>query len=407
MNKISEQQFLIRQPAFPKKSPTDPFYFRLSNRLADIISEQKLLADWPESANIRVALGLTSYLQDILTDSGVWRSFINHHNELYGKWLPFYSLTDDYIPHELNVEDVRFLIWYTLTMNCEEKRVWDPMDADIERAARILHDELDKVYENEDTPIPEDYHISRGLELGNPAEADEMFHFGNWLFMHCYLMTPAYAMTLTEMLMNPELQGGENMELLKQKLEESMMVDPTGPLALYLREWLFLIIENRMPPAPKNQPANQAAAEAEHPYYTKFTKATGGKRIKFFKTYDELNEFFRDALGWGEGENLPALKHSSDFVLLVNKTKGMLCAKDIAKCICMEGNPYYDKEYAREHAIELLTERTVCPGDLLTYLFEKNALPDACFPGTTDMKLVNENRDFIARCYLQKYYRGD
>lgn len=404
MNKISEQQFLIRQPAYPRKSPTDPFYYRLANRLADIIAEGNLLPDWPESVCIRVALSLTGYLQDILTDSGIWRSFINRHNELYGRWLPFYELSEDYIPHELNEEDVRFIIWYVLTMNFEERRVWNPLDKDIENAAAVLHKELDKVYEDDDTPIPEDYHISRGLELGNPAEADDVFHFGNWLFMHCWLMTPAYAMTLTEMMMNPELQGGENMDLLRRKLEESMMEDPTGPLALYLREWLFLIIENRMPPAPKNRPVEP---EGEHPYYTKFMAATGGKRIAFFKTYDELNAFFCDALGWGKGENLPALKHSSDFVLLVNPTKGMLCAKDVAKCILMEGNPYYDKEYAREHAIELLTERGICPGDLLQYLFENDALPDACFPGTHDMKLVAENRDFIARCYLQKYYRGD
>ncbi|MDE6559546.1 MAG: DUF3843 family protein [Muribaculaceae bacterium] len=57
--------------------------------------------------------------------------------------------------------------------------------------------------------------------------------------------------------------------------------------------------------------------------------------------------------------------------------------------------------------MDLITERGLCPADLLHYIFEHDALPDAHFPGSDDYVLVDKNRDFIARCYLQKYYRGD
>lgn len=401
---ISQQQFLLRQPSFPKKSNTDSYYFDLANRLANIIANENLLPGWQESLKNRVALGLTGYLQDILTDSGIWRSFIVRNNDLYGKWLPFYDIPEDYIPHELNETDVRFLIWYTLTMNSEEElRLTDPENPDIERTAKRLHQELDNVYEDEDAPMPEDYFIWRGLELNNPAETDDVFHFGHWLFMHCYLMTPAYAMTLAELMMNPDLKNGENMELLQKTLEESMMEDPTGPLALYLKEWLFLILEGKMPP----EPSKTAQEASEHPYYTRFMEATDGQPIQFFATYGELNDFFIHALGWGEGEHLAALKERKDFVLLVNREKGMLCAADVAGCIDLPGNPCYNKEYAATHAIDLLTMRGRCPADLLHYIFKHDALPDAVFPGSSNHRLVKENRDFIARCYLQKYYRGD
>ena len=402
---ISKQQFLVRQPAYPQLTLTDPYYYDVANRLAAKIRDEKLLEGWPESVTDRVALGLTGYLQDILTDSGIWRSFIERCHVLYGHWVPFFPTGEDYIPHELNLPDVRFLIWYILCMTYEERRVWNPMDERILRAAEALHAELDRIYEDPDAPMPEDYHISKGLELNNPAEADEVFRFGNWLFMHCYLMTPAFALTLSEMMADPAMRDDKDMEKLRKALEEAMMEVPTGPLALYLREWLFLIVEGKMPPEPR-RPAPQTSG-GEHPYYTKFVAATGGERIKFFHTYDELNRFFIDALGWDEGENLAQLKPYSDFVLLVNPEKGMLAARDVARCIKLPGNPCYDEEYARDHAIDLLTVRGLCPGDLLQYVLEHKALPDARFPGSDDTRLVDANADFISRCYLQMYYRGD
>lgn len=418
---ITEQQFLLRQPCYPQKTPTDRYYFRLTNRLGDMLRRENLLQDWPESVVGRAVLGVVGYFQDILTDSGIFRSFTERHHALYGRWLPFYDTdSEDYIPHELNLQDVRFMLWYTLAMNYEERRQWNPMDPEIGRAAEVIHNELNRLYDDEDTPVPEDYHISRGLELGNPEEADEVFRFGNWLFMHCYLMTPAYALTLAEMLQNPELKGGADTDKLREALEGSMMEDPTGPLALYLREWLFLIIEGKMPPAPAMAPEQMFAEAArmaggkgaesvarEHPYYSKVMAFTGSKPIAFFSTYEQLNRFFIDALGWDEEENLPALKGSRDFVVLVNREKGMLVARNVAACLKFPDNPCYNEEIAKRYSIDLLTERGRCPADLLHYAFEHDALCEARFPGTDDTALVAANRDFIARCYLQKYYRGD
>ncbi len=431
MDLISEQQFLLRQPCFPQKTATDKYYFRLTNRLADICRKENLLPGWPESVVGRAILGAVGYFQDILTDSGIFRSFTEWHNRMYGKWLPFYEVGDDYIPHELNLEDVRFLLWYTLAMNFEERRQWDPLDPEILKAAEVIHHELNRLYDDPDTPIPEDYHISRGLEIGNPEEADDVFRFGNWLFMHCYLMTPAFALTLTEMMQNPELKGGADIEKLKEALENAMMEEPTGPLAFYLIEWLFIILEGKMPPEqPKEKQQSQSqkgtgdseenaedgnggksdegtGETPEHPYYTKVMRATGGKRIAFFRDYESLNRFFVNALGWEDVDNLPALKGSRDFVVLVNREKGMLVARNVAACLRFPDNPCYDEAYARTHAIDLLTVRGLCPADLLHYAFEHDALPDARFPGTDETALVAANRDFIARCYLQKYYRGD
>ena len=40
------------------------------------------------------------------------QAFILTHKELYGKYLPFYTPDDHYYDDEVNLEDVRFLLWH-------------------------------------------------------------------------------------------------------------------------------------------------------------------------------------------------------------------------------------------------------------------------------------------------------
>ncbi|MDE5552772.1 MAG: DUF3843 family protein [Muribaculaceae bacterium] len=401
---ISEQQFLVRQPSYPKITPTTGYYHHLANLMANACIERGILKDWPEAIIARTVLALVGYFQDIMTDSGIWRSFIECHRAKYGRWLPFYETGEDYIPHELNREDVKFMVWYTLCMNYETRRVTDPLHPEIARAADLWFSMLDKIYD--DAPAPEGFYIWQGLELNNPEEENEVIGFSHWLFMHCYLLTPAFAVTLGQILSQPGLKDTKDTTKLQSALEEAMGEVPTGPLAFYLREWLYTILSGNPVTGVTPQPENEIGND--NPTYVKFMQATGGERIKFIKGYEELNQFFIEALGWEAGvEHLPAMKEYRDFVLLVNRTKGMLLAHDICRCIYMQSNPMYDPEYARHHAIELLTVRGCCPADLLHYLWEHDALPDTYFPDSENHELVENNRDFIARCYLQQYYRGD
>ncbi|MFG6427798.1 DUF3843 family protein [Lepagella muris] len=415
---ITMQQFLLRQPCAPEETTTDAYYLSLANRLVDISREKGCFASYPEKVVERAAMTLVGYYQDVICDAGVWRSFITECRRLYGFTVPFYygvvsdnsrkdgeatesDNGEDYLDYELNRADVRFMVWYALSMNYEEKRVENPFSEEILMGADAWWEELERVYD--DSPMPVDYRMTHELEIHAEEDSEAIYRLGNWLFMHCYLMTPAYALTLSEIASGVDLSKEEGMAELRQRLERSMSEDPTGPLALYLREWLYLIVEGKLPPLPKG-----VGEKPEHKYYTAFTRATGGEVIKFFSSYEEMNRFFIIALGWGDHqEHLPQLKGRHDYILMVSRDKGMLVAVDIARCISHPSNPIYDKEYARHHAIELLTERGRCPGDLLRYVCSNGWLPDAVFPGSDDHRLVADNWDFISRCYLQQYYRGD
>ena len=398
---ISREQFLLRQPAAPDVTPTDPYYYDLCNKLIEIAKEKKLFPSYPESVIDRAALCVIGYYQDVIADAGIWRSFIDECRKLYGYTLPFYNSGDDYTDYELNKADVQFMVWYSLSMNYENRRLCYPFDSEIMKGADEWFAELERQYDG--APIPQDYRLARELEMHAEEDREAIFKLGSWLFLHCYLMTPAYALTLAELMQDHDLSTDDGVIELQKRIDISMTKDPTGPLALYLGEWLYLIVERRNAPEPKAEDR-----ETPHKFYTAFTNYTKGKTMQFFSTYEEMNDFFIDALGWEKGEeHLAQIKNDRDFVLLVDKNKGMLLARNIAKCIASPENPLYDKEYASRHAIELLTVRGCCPGDLLRLVCEKGWLPDAVFPDSDDPEIVKRNWDFIARCYLQGYYRGD
>lgn len=397
MDKIDLKEFEFRQPLFPEKDSTASYYLGIANHLLELIDNSELGKELPESVETRMALAITGYYQDIVSDAGIWRSFLDANRKLYGYSVPFHQPREEYIDYELNREDLRFLIWYVVAMSYEDMRDIYPHNQRLLTLAAEIHSFLESEYE--DAPEPEGYNLARGLEFNDPEDSEKIYHFGYWLFFHCYLMTPAYALTLSEIMADPKLMETENVASLHTRMEQSMMEDPTGPLALYITEWLKLIIEGTIPEEPKDSDTN-------HPYYDKFVSATGGKRIMYFGDYAQMNRFFVEKMGWDAGEeHLPVMKGEKYFAIMVNPRRGMLVARNVARCIADPENPYYDKEYAGDHAFDFLTVRGRCPADLVKYAFENRWLPDACFPGTDDNGLVADNFDFIARCYLQQYYR--
>lgn len=399
MDKITDKEFMLRQPDYPNSSATDEYYIGVANELAKLIRDCKFGATIPESLVSKVALTLTDYLQDIVSDAGLWRSFVVANRELYGWSVPFHDIPEDYVDFELNREDVRFLVWYAVAMLWDETRKIYPHDAALLECADVCFNYMESCYE--DAPIPEKFSIARGLEFKDPEDTKEIYHLGNWLFLHSYLLTPAFSMSLSEIIESVDKKSPDAFKEINEKLEEAMMELPTGPLALYTHEWVYLMLEGKLPKEKQSQQSKD-----NHPYYDVFVKATGGDRIKFLGSYEALNNFLIEGLGWEAGkEHLPMARDGKDFVLLVNPKKGMLLAKNVARCIKAPQNPFYNEDYAKRNAFKLMTVRGICPGDLLRYCIEQDWLPDAVFPGTQDHALVKSNADFILRCYLQLYYR--
>lgn len=419
MDNINIRQFLFSQPNGEVEQPTDKAYLAIANRLYHHWESKGLLQEAPDDLKKVVCLGLTGYYQDIVADAGLWRSFIDQCKERYGNYVPFHKDNEDYIIYELNLADVEFVTWYYLAFNSMQFRFCPPYDPRLLALAKemyaILEDEYDEV------PAPDHYKDLMDCELHNPEDTETLYDLGQWLFWRNWLLFPPFQLSYSQIYSQlVEIQhNSPSPEVARERVQEIrediMTSMPTGPLALYLREWMSLVLDGKMPPKPKKEEEDPA----EHPYYTAFVKANEGRDMRFVKTYEELNEFFIKGLGWAEGEeHLSQLKGHGDFVLMATYDKGLMVAKDIAKCIKHPENELYDREHAQKFAFTLLSQRAVCPADMLLYICEHGWLPDARFPEMPAMEactlseeeqtqIVAENQDFIARVYLQEFYRAD
>lgn len=134
---------------------------------------------------------------------------------------------------------------------------------------------------------------------------------------------------------------------------------------------------------------------------------SGGKPLLYFATYEELRNFFVDALKWENKPSslLPDLKYKKEFVVYAN-AKGMLVAHNAAAYFCEAHNPMYDAERAATEGYELFIRPGACPFDLLKYGMAKGLLPELQLPFPGGKEVLQQNWDFIARYYLCEYYEG-
>lgn len=117
MNKrIYIKDWLLLKP-YNSQTTTDSYYLKLSNDVKQAITTNKqsfVLQRYLSKENINhLACFLTSYFEDIISETNIWNSFIRVHKRLYKKQLPFYDV-DEYYEEEINAQDVSFLIWYFL-----------------------------------------------------------------------------------------------------------------------------------------------------------------------------------------------------------------------------------------------------------------------------------------------------
>lgn len=369
------------------QQPSDGYFVDLANQLYKVCDLPKLSL----AGKKRVCLYLAAYLEDQISGLGLWKSFVEEHERLYGAPLPFYSLSADYVKEEVNVEDVCFLIWNTWQKDLTDHGYVYPLEKEILQQAEKCYALLAEAYEE----APENGYLEgffRGFDSMQQADAKL-----TWLFGHTYLTEPSM------------------LPYIERVKPNDRFIIPVGPLALFLHEWVDRLggeacwrtvtgLYFTQPLLPEEM------KRKNRELYERFTEATGGENIVFLEGYDRLRKFLVEGLKWKDDEQhtLPQMKAHRNFVLMVNAEKGILLAKDVCECIAAPTNAGYRPQVAAEHAFDLLTKETLCPPDLLERCLAEHWLPDLHFPeGDEKEGLAVQNADFIARHSLLYYYRGD
>ncbi|WP_420832875.1 DUF3843 family protein [Treponema putidum] len=169
-------------------------------RLASAVyKEIRLLIDdgspvWSKECLKDIAIVSASYLEDVVSGLGIFKSFRKKHKELYNTHIPFctrdsffpedfegeygeVSTQDcDYEEDNINFQDVRFLIWYITCVNYAVSGVVFPQNLKILFMAYKVFDLLSKEYDN--APSNTEY---AKLFAGIPEHADPI-----WMRSFCF-----------------------------------------------------------------------------------------------------------------------------------------------------------------------------------------------------------------------------
>lgn len=386
-DKIYMNDWLDIHPYMVQKD-ADSYFVNLSN----VILNELDLKEVPLGIKKKCAIYTAAYLEDIVSGLGLWKAFIEKNRELYDTTLPFYRVSDTYVDNEVNEDDVRFIIWNTLYKSDYTAIPVNPLNEDIKKSASNICRILDAEYEI--APANE-YITDFFRDFKDKEEADKKLE---WLFGRTYITQPSVQ------------------SFIKDVTYDDRFIIPCGPLALFLHEWIDLLTDGAnkkwhriaglffSAPEPTEQMKERNIAT-----YNNFMTGNNGECIVYLKGYDKLRKFLVNVLLWPDDENhtLPQMKQFNNFVMMCNPEKGVLLAHDICEYIKDPLNSMYNEEEATKGAFTLLTIPTKCPPDLLEYVIENNYIPDAKWPVYGEKALVQHNADFIARCTLLYYYRGD
>lgn len=137
--------------------PTDKWYLDFAIKSLPVIRQSPLYEYEDNEMQVEAAISLAMYFQDAIAQSGGWKAFSEAYYERYGSYLPFYKLTDEYVPDEINKEDIAFVLWTLYSQasiwDDEAYTLFDPLDKDLLALSQTIYEMMDACFE--EAPVSE------------------------------------------------------------------------------------------------------------------------------------------------------------------------------------------------------------------------------------------------------------
>ena len=219
--------------------PSEFYYMRLANRLLAITGQSLMSPQLTQEMRQRIALCVTLYFEDVICDSGIWRSFIAKNQEMYGRRLPFYETTDDYLPDEPYLEDVKLVVWDAI-MTFKYESVVNPENIGLSLLAEQLYDVIDGEFER--APINE----ALANYFRECRFVSDFYHMRDALkffVFSCYLTSGRHVEGYMKYQIDTAMELIDQPDLAYYEAECAMAWQyRIGPLALLPEEWLGMVL---------------------------------------------------------------------------------------------------------------------------------------------------------------------
>lgn len=184
MKKIFMQEWMAGRP-YRQADVADQYYLGIANQLA-VITKKHITDSVVGDHQHRLIGGyLSAWFEDVICGIGIWKAFTSECQHRYGYYVPFYPTGSDYYTDEVNVQDIRFLLWHYLQTVCRDEKVINPEDAHIEKAADEIYALLSAQYET----APENESLQNAF-FGHAFGKDDFYRyreFLEWYHFNSYL----------------------------------------------------------------------------------------------------------------------------------------------------------------------------------------------------------------------------
>lgn len=218
----------------------DIYYTGIANRIYDILKETKLDAIFNTPHSMRTAvMSITGWFEDVISQNGIWQAFTNECEQMYGKKLPFYSLSDNYYPDEINQEDIQFLLWHNLQTVTRTQRIINPTSPVLMLAAEFIYHMLEDEYET--APENERLHqfiyasVDKEVSCAHYVEVATWFHYKSFINIENF----DEFMTVNGEFMQNAQDDPQQLEAVSWGMYVTMMLKGhRSLLALTTPEWL-------------------------------------------------------------------------------------------------------------------------------------------------------------------------
>lgn len=182
MKKVYPAEWVKFHP-YERSEEADRYYANLATSINKILNTCQLEDEEYEVDLRDIAIRLTGWFEDIISGTRIWTTFTSACKQRYGTYLPFYDLDKDYIPGEVNFEDIAFLIWHNMQSYYGD-RVLNPENPGIQAAASVIYILLAKEYET----APENEALYDAL-YGKPYGPEDFYRYRNalkWFHFQSY-----------------------------------------------------------------------------------------------------------------------------------------------------------------------------------------------------------------------------
>lgn len=236
----------LKLKPYEKQTVTDSYYLKTCNDVKRAITTNKqsfVLQVYLDKKDIDIlACFLTSYLEDIISETNIWNSFVTTHQQLYKKQLPFYIL-DEYYEEEINPQDISFLIWYFLNTVQEEKFIAPFNDFIVETAEKVM-DVFNKVWDY----APENEYLKSFYQIDeNEGDFYVARNLIDTILFKTYLFYPDTLLKLRkqELEIIEDNKDNENIIMfLNENRDSTLHKTQTRLLSLKGKEWASEILGN-------------------------------------------------------------------------------------------------------------------------------------------------------------------